>query len=195
VEAKRDLESEIMIIDEEEPEDYKEEKKQNILKLNDFIKDMIKDVNGAALVEIYYFADKVLKYTNFLENSNIIYQQPVFVKISDENRKALKGFGLSKLQDRYGENYGVSYNQTRSRKLQDENPLNLLRVDVRTEKDYKGFKYYDMKNFSASPKDSAANKIKELYYEQAKSFEKLKVKQPEREEYEDERIAFIEANF
>jgi hypothetical protein len=196
VEMEEDLEAEILSLVEDEPDEYKEnqeEETQQILKLDGFIRDIMKDVNGSALVEIFYFADKALKFENFLDNSNVIYQQPVFVKISDGNRKAIKGFGLVKLQERYGENYGISYNQTRSRKLQDENPLNVLRVDVRTEKDYKGFKYYDMRNFAASPKDTAANKIKEMYYEQAQPFKKSKRAQQQAEDYDGE-AKFIEDN-
>jgi hypothetical protein len=192
------LEDEIMNMNEDEPEEYNMEEKpqsdQRILKLNDFIKDMIEDATGAALVEIFYFADKVLKYENFIKNSNTIYQQPVFVKISNDKRKPLKGYGLAKLKEKYGENFGISYSITQRRQLQDENVLNLLRVDVRQEKSFKGYSYYDMKNFAASAKDTAANKIKEIYYEDAQIFKKLITKTTNYKEYEDEDVDFIKNN-
>ena len=102
VAVEEDLEAQILDLNDGEIDEYKMDdetvKEQKLLKLNDFINDCKKDVKDSALVEIYFFSDKVLKYENFLSGSNYAYLQPVFVKISNNDRKGLKAIGLTKLQ-------------------------------------------------------------------------------------------------
>jgi hypothetical protein len=172
------------------------EAEQNILKLHDFINDIKEGVKDAALIEIYYFSDKILAHGGLLDDYRIIYQQPVFVAISNADKKPLKGFGLKKLQERHGDNFGIKYNETKRRKIAKETPLNNLRVDVTDEKDFNGNKYYDMKNCATKPNDKAAAKLVDLYYKDAKQFQKSKQKRAETgaNNYECDAVKFITDN-
>jgi hypothetical protein len=173
-----DLENDILnLTDGEENDDYKfddeKQEEQKILKLNDLINDAKKDIEGSALVEIYFFSDKILKFENFLSGQNTVYMQPIFIKVSNKERKGLKAIGLTKLKEIYGENYGVVFSENKSRMIHTENCVNVLRVDVRQMKKYKEFSYYSMQNFAGSIKDKAVDLIKSKHYEDAKTFIKI----------------------
>jgi hypothetical protein len=120
---------------------------QQIFGLKDFTDTLIDkaDRSAAKSLVVYFFSDKVL--TRTFKNKPSYHLQPLFCVLSDSTG-IIKTHKLVDMKARFGDDFGIRFDQTKQRKLIPEALANGIRIDVSETLEFKGFKYYATKTFT-----------------------------------------------
>lgn len=161
---------------EETLDEITKEDEQIILTPAKFIEQIEALYNDFKLVRIYYFHDKTKKVNNYSgwDNQAYIFLKPVaVVVILDEQKHEL--VDMKTLTELNGEDFGVKYSMSKSRRLIPAHKVNILEIEHEkqtfTTADGEEKEYHPCKTVLISKQRKFLDAIEKKYYESAKPFE------------------------
>jgi hypothetical protein len=123
---------------------------QRIFGLKEFADTLIgADRAAVKSLVVYFFSDMV--FTRCYKKSDTYHLQPIFC-VATNGVSVVKTYKLVDMKVRFGDEFGIRFAQSRSRKLIPEAVVNALRIDVSDTLEYRGIEYYNTKTFK--PTDS-----------------------------------------
>jgi hypothetical protein len=105
-----------------------------------------KKCEGVEALKVYFFSDKVL--TRTFKKKDTYCVRPTYAVAVDDNEEMVNSYKLVDMKERFGDKFGIKFEQNKSRKLLPKALINAIRINVRETLEYKGYEYYNSRVFA-----------------------------------------------